>query len=189
MSENAGKPNSAEAYRLLCERDERAVELLDKLYGRLLRRIAGSILTSREDVEEVVNDTLHDLWRQKPPDSAESLKAYAATVCRRQAIDRLKTLNRKKRRADFYDAAGELEETFTLGFEDSVVDSMVVKEVIRSFVDGLSERDRTIFLKRFFLFQPPEKIAASMKLSRNLVYVSLSRMRDKLRKELERNMR
>ncbi len=193
MKNKSKQPNTAgmdaqSVYRLLCERDESALPLLDKLYGRLLRKIAGGVLRSKEDAEEVVNDALHDLWRGPPPDSAESLKAHAASICRRQAIDRLRTLERKKRRADFTDAASELEETFTEGFENSIVDSMVINQTLSRFIAGLGERDRTIFLKRFYLFQTPEKIAASLGVTRNLVYVNISRMKEKLRKELEENL-
>ena len=193
MAENAGKPNNSEeaaneAYRLMCERDEKAIELLEKLYAKLLKKIAGTVLRSKEDVEEVVNDALHDLWRGDPPEKPEELKAHAAAVCRRRAIDRLRTLERKKRRADFTDTAEELEEIFTDGFEDSAVDSMVIKDVLNSFVRSLDERDRTVFMKRFFLSQTPAKIELSMGISRDLVYVRISRMREKLKKELERNL-
>lgn len=182
------KVSPENALRLLRQRDERAVPMLERLYGRLILFIASRILRNREDAEEVKNDALFEIWAGAAPDCPDSLKAHAAAVGRRRAIDLLRKRQSSKRSAPSLETVDELA-ALTDGFEDSAVDSIVIREVVAGFVGSLAPRDKSIFLKRYYLFQSPRQIASSLNISKNLVYVSLSRMRAKLKTELERNLK
>ncbi|MBQ9544666.1 MAG: sigma-70 family RNA polymerase sigma factor [Clostridia bacterium] len=176
------------ALRLLRQRDERAVKMLEALYGKLIFSVAMRILSDRRDADEVKNDALFQLWTGEAPDGPGLLKARAAAIGRRRAIDILRKRESEKRCAFSLGTVDELAELMD-GFEDRTVDSMVIRGTVSGFVKSLGERDRNIFLKRYYLFQKPEKIASSLGVSKNLVYVSLSRMRTKLKALLERELK
>lgn len=53
---------------LLFSNDERGLDEVRKKYGSLIGRICGSVLRSREDAEECVNDTLMAVWNAIPPE-------------------------------------------------------------------------------------------------------------------------
>ena len=52
---------------LFWQRDQSAIEETDNKYGETCRYIARSILTSREDAEECVDDTYMAVWDSIPP--------------------------------------------------------------------------------------------------------------------------
>ncbi len=182
------KPDPDRALELLCRRDESAVAMLEALYGKQIKSLARRILGSAEDAEEVANDTLHELWLSAPPESPENLKAFVLSVCRKTAVDRLRFREAKKRASKAQQPLDELDEAAE-SFEDQAVDSMVINEVVERFLAELSERDRRIFMKRYYLFQPVRHIASSLGLSTPLVKSSLLRMRNKLAQELERELK
>ncbi len=186
-SKEAADPSAV--VELFLARDESALNELDRLYGKLIYKTAFGILHSAEDAREIANDTLHEVWRRIPPDRPESLAGFTLSICRRMALNRLESLRAAKRgsgRANVaLDALGELADV-SAGFEEELVDSMVIREALNGFVRSLGERDKAIFLERYFLCYGVEKIASRLGITKNLVYVSLSRMRSKLREELER---
>ena len=47
---------------LYWQRDESAISESDRKYGRMLNVLSFSLLSSREDAEECVNDTYIDAW-------------------------------------------------------------------------------------------------------------------------------
>ena len=47
-------------------RDEKAIQLTDKKYGKFLYRIAYNILHDRLDCEECQNDTYNAIWHSIP---------------------------------------------------------------------------------------------------------------------------
>ncbi|MBQ9543793.1 MAG: sigma-70 family RNA polymerase sigma factor, partial [Clostridia bacterium] len=143
---------------------------------------------SDADAEETKNDALFEIWKRIPPDQPENLRAYVASVCRSKALDRIRYAEAKKRDRNVTETLGELAEP-TEGFENEAVDSMAIKEIVNAFLGELSARDRQIFMKRYYLFQPIPSIASSLGVSNELVKSSLFRMRNKLKKELERGLK
>ncbi len=185
---NGSAPGHGLVMSLIAARDEGALTLLEELYGKLIKKIAVGIVGSDEDAMEVKNDTLFEVWNSIPPAKPDNLRAYVAAVCRRKAVDTIKHREAKKRNGSAAESFWELEETVE-GFEERTVDSMVIRDILNGFLASLSERDRQIFMKRYWLFQPTGRIASSLGVSAELVKSSLFRMRNKLRKELERGLK
>ena len=52
---------------LFWERDQEAIRQTEARYGKRLLRLSCSILDSREDAEESVNDTYWKAWDTIPP--------------------------------------------------------------------------------------------------------------------------
>ena len=82
----------------LNNRDESALQDIQKLYGSICYQMAYRLLESHEDAEECVNDMLMSVWDSIPPHLPMSLQAYLLTLVRRSAIDKLKHENRKNQK-------------------------------------------------------------------------------------------
>lgn len=170
-------------------RDERALELLNRRWGAFIYKTAFNVLQSREDAQEIANDTLAEVWNSIPPDRPESFAGYLSAICRSNAIDRIRGDRAKKRFAPRREALNELDGLFTESFESALVDSMEIKRILNGFVRALDPLNRYVFLRRYFDAEKPSRIAAETGLSVNSVNTRLFRMREKLRAELERSMK
>lgn len=82
--------NDASIIELFFDRNEKALEELNKKYGNLLIHLTKNLLNQKEDIDECVNSVLLDIWNQIPPDKPENLCAYACKIARRKAINKLK---------------------------------------------------------------------------------------------------
>ena len=67
-------------------RSEEAVSQTAAKYGNYLRRIAGNILPSREDTEEVLNDVYLAAWNTIPPKRPGVLKYYLSRIARNLSL-------------------------------------------------------------------------------------------------------
>lgn len=66
--------------RLLLARDEQAVVLAERRYGRLCRSVAYRILGDMQDADECVNDAMMKLWQSVPPAQPRSMTAYLSGI-------------------------------------------------------------------------------------------------------------
>lgn len=174
-----------EIISMLIARRESALDEIIRRYGRMLKSFAGRILPTAQDAEECVNDALLDLWNTIPPQRPASLASYSAMLTRRRAVDRIRRLNAKKRGGGVYLVAlDELEECIpkSAAFDE---DTEPLREAINSFLAGLPAGDRLLFMGRYFALESIESLAESNGVTKNTVNIRLSRMRKKLRKELE----
>ena len=83
----AGALDERRLLRRVCEGDARAFEVLYRLYHPRLSRFAGNLVRKPEAVEEVVNDTLLDVWRK--PDSYNGgckLSTWIFAIAYRKAL-------------------------------------------------------------------------------------------------------
>ncbi len=166
-------------------RDEQALSETEQKYGRLLYSLSYSVLASREDAEECVNDTYLDAWNAMPTARPNYLGAFLSKITRRISIDRFRTLHREKR-----GGLGLVTEELTECIPDrkSVTEEYEngrLAEALNRFVASLPTERRVMFIRRYFYSQPIATIARDMRMSESNVKVSLHRVRDNLRKLLE----
>lgn len=187
MTKTYSPPSDAErilhALRL---RDESALREVTQSYGRMLHGIALRITGNESDAEECVNDALLDLWNTVPPHTPDSMAAYVSSLVRRRAIDRVRYRAAKQRAGDAY--AGSLEELSECLSDPTACDpceTMVIRDCLQAFVDGLSEEDRRMFLLRYYRFETQESIADLCGVSTAAVAMRLLRLRKRLKKALE----
>jgi len=166
------------------ERDVSALEMVQNSYGRLIKSVAFNVYRSDTVAEECLNDTLLVLWNTIPPKKPESVSAYALTVARRKAIDRIKADTAKKRRppeiAEYSEMLDEL--GFVEDIADGIVEKMELGRVLSEFLRGQNKKNRELFMRRYFDVETISSISASMHMSENAVKMRLSRMRDALGK-------
>ena len=68
---------------------------------------------------------------------------------------------------------------------DNVVDSMVLKEMLNSFLGTLKAESRIIFVQKYWYFRSVDDIARDLSVSKSKVKVSLMRTRARLAEYLE----
>lgn len=172
---------------LYFERNETAISESDRKYGSILRSLSFSYLSSREDAEECVNDTYLDAWNTIPPQRPTYLGAYLSKITRRISIDRFRHDHRSKR-----GGFGNLTEELSDCIPDSTpspseeLENQRIGNTVNAFLATLSTEKRVMFVQRYFFAKSISDIAAALGLSQSNVKVTLHRMREGLRKELER---
>lgn len=174
--------------KLYYNRDQQAVAETSYKYGRLLARIAHSILNSSQDADECVNDTYLRLWDAIPPNNPDDLCSFAARIVRNLAINMLSKRNTLKRGQGKLDAVlDELSECIPSG--NSIEESIDEKEltgIINRFLEGLPKKTRIIFVRKYWWLDSVRNIADDFNMSENSVRAMLFRTKVKLKKLLER---
>ena len=173
---------------LFFARSEEALSARRAQYGAYLRVLAGRILTNREDAEEAENDAYLDAWNTIPPKHPESLKGYLAMLCRRRALDMVDRRDSKKRGGGEQGLIFEEIAESLPGGEDGRewAGRISLREALEAFVTGLPERERNIFLQRYWYCLSIREIAEKHGLTENHVKVLLHRLRRKLKQQLEK---
>ena len=173
---------------LYWQRDEEAIEQTKAQYGSYCYSIAENILHSHEDSEECVSDTYLRAWNAMPPQWPEKLKLFLGRITRNLAIDRYKHNRAAKRNSGETELIlDELSECISSGENvESTMETKEIAAIISAFLRTLPQRDRTVFVRRYFFAESAEVIGKRFTLSPGNVGVILSRVRTKLRKHLEK---
>lgn len=172
-----------EIFGLYMRRDENAIAETERKYGALLHSIAFNVTGSREDAEEAVGDALLACWKGIPPEPA-SLAAFVGCIVRRKAVD----LRRKKKESFIgLEPAEELIRSIPAG--NNVEDEVAAKELaalIDGWLDTLSVRDRTLFVRRYWECCPITELSADTGEPIKRLYRRLAALRKKLKTYLEK---
>ena len=165
---------------LYWERDERAIRETQKKFERYCHRIAYNILSSDEDAEECVNDAYLAAWNSMPENRPTYLGGYMAKIIRNISLGRYDRNHAAKRhgvQVVFEELEGCLSdwETPEVQYEQGCL-----REVLNSFLEGLDEQKRVIFLRRYFYTDSIAQIAERMQMSEGKVKSILFRLRGQL---------
>ncbi len=174
---------------LYWQRQENAIQETDKKYGQFLFRIAYNVLHDRQDCEECQNDTYLGAWNAIPPTRPAVLGAFLVQIMRRIAINRYREKTSKKRiPSELTVAFEDAQDTLRTGEEDGAAyEAAEVGKIINDYVKSLSDRQRYIFIDRFYLAESVETIAADLKISPATVYREIDKIKQGLKSHLERN--
>ncbi len=168
---------------LYFERSEQAIDATAEKYGSYCHAIARNLLGSDADAEECVNDTWLSVWNSIPPNRPSELRTYLGKLVRRVSVDRIRYRTAEKR------GGGEIplildELSEVLPAEERESDDLT-KEALHRFLTKLGERDRRVFLLRYFYGKPIREIANHFGFSESRVKSILYRARERLRRVLE----
>ena len=169
---------------LFWERSETAIEETQRKYGRYCYHIAYNILFSNEDSEECVNDTYLRAWNAMPPHRPERLSAFLGKIVRNLALDRYDKKMATKRSAGVELALDELEECVADTDEVWNEDEQRLRTAINGFLAALPQRDRMIFIRRYWYVSPISQIATEFGAEEGNIKVILHRVRKKFREHL-----
>lgn len=166
-------------------RSEKAISETDKKYGRYCRCIASNILHSDTEAEECVDDAYMNTWSAIPPERPNSLRAFVGRITRNLALNRYEHKRAQKRYAGIEAALDEIEELISAP-EESIVDTMALRDSINEFLGRTTRKSRIIFVKRYWYLASIKEIADEIGASESSVKVSLHRTRCELKEFLEK---
>ena len=170
--------------RLFWQRDEAAIKESQIKYGAYCTAVARNILHSVQDTEECVNDTWMRAWDTIPPEKPNRLAVFLGRITRNLAIDRF-----RKGKAQKYGngqtalCLDELSEC--IGEESPVEDRLALKELLDTFLRSLPEKNREIFLLRYWYMMSVSEVAERYAMSEGAVKMLLQRVRSRLKTYLE----
>ncbi len=165
---------------LYWERSQSAIIESDKKYGRLLLKISYSLLDSRPDSEECVNDTYLAAWNRMPTERPVFLGAFLSKIVRNISIDRFRKRTAAKR-GRVSESLDELEECISDGFSvENEIENSELRDILNRFVSGLDQDSRVIFVKRYFFGESIAEIAKETGFSQGKIKTSLFRRRTEL---------
>lgn len=173
---------------LFWERNEEAIYLCSRTYRAYCYSISFSILHDKEDTEECLNDTWLQAWNAIPPTIPKVLRLFLARICRNLAFDRYRYRKAEKRKADEMSLVlEELDSVIPSNLStESEVQEQEISRIVNAFLGTLNRRDRGIFIRRYFYVEETKDIANFYEIREENCLVILSRVRQKLRKYLEK---
>ena len=167
--------------RALQARQDGAMEQFQRLYTPLLRYIIAPILTDERDREECLSDVLLRVWDAIgtfDPGKA-ALTTWLTHLTRNAALNRRRANERRRE-------SGSLDETMP-DAADGPEQSLLRAETAQALwaaVERLGRRDRELFLRKYYYYQPTAQIAAELGLTVRAVEGKLYRIRKHLQSEL-----
>lgn len=168
--------------KLFFARSEQAIRELDRKYGKTCYNLSYRIVNSNEDAEECINDAYLALWNTIPPAEPKPLLAYTCKIVRNIS---LKSYYRKAavKRSGCYTVAIEelgdcLSESDTAETE---LEARELAKMIEHFLEALTEKDRVIFVRRYWFADSCQEIGKRVGISENNVTVRLTRIRRKMK--------
>lgn len=180
-------PNDETIVDMYWQRNEEAIQVTDKKYGKFLFTIANNIVHDRLDSEECVNDTYLGVWNKIPPAKPNVFKMFIAKITRNISIDRFRSKNAQKHvPSEMMTSLEELDGC--LACDLTVEEEYEVRElsrVLNSYLRTLNGRNEFIFVCRYYFSDTIATIAAMLRISEATVYNALAKMRAELRKCLE----
>lgn len=171
---------------LFFSRQEAAITAVRDTYGGYCARIAGNILDSQEDVDEILSDTWLKVWDSIPPRRPDNLKLYIGRIARNLSFDRFRSKSREKRGGgEMTLALHELSECIPAPEQPGdKLAAAELRQAVNALLETLPLRERKIFLLRYYYVETAEAIAKRLGIRPALVRTSLSRTRKKLKTHL-----
>ena len=160
--------------------NQEALQQMIQRYHRYLTTIIGNILGSggsREDIEELVQDTFYAVWN-RAGEIRGPLKPYLCTAARNRAKSHLRNNRPQFSGGDLVEVPDELS-----NLEESAIRADLAQRV-RAAIDRMRPRDREIFLRTYYYLQNSQEVAQEMGLSPNTVRSCLLRGRKVLQRTL-----
>ncbi len=175
-----------EIIALFFARDEGAVQAAQGKYGGYCAAIAQNILEDRGAAEECVNDTWLRCWQSIPPQRPDSLKSFAGRITRNLALSALRRETAQKRGGGQVSLALEELDQVVSGAEtpEGALDRAAFQAALNGFLAGLAERDRALFLRRYWYLDSVDALARRFAMRPTAVTTALHRLRKKLRGHL-----
>lgn len=157
---------------------ERVIELYTPYVSAIVLNIVSGIL-DRADAAAVVSDVFYTLWLNARKIQRGKLKGYLCSIARSKALNALRGTGREL----------PLDEdmiSISVSSPDEEAEKREEYEALRRALGNMPEPDKTIFIRRYYLYQKVADIARVMGINENTVQTKLRRGRESLRRELER---
>ena len=171
---------------LFFARDEGAVTAASEKYGVYCRAVALGMLGDERDAQECVNDALYRLWAAIPPARPRSLRAFLGRITRNLSISRYRQNRAQKRYAGMDALLSELDDCVPSPVTvEQTLDSMELTRQIEAWLGTLPERERRLFIRRYWYGDALGELAAQEGAKPAQLAQLMLRLRRSLREHLE----
>lgn len=167
---------------LYWQRKENAIRETEKKYRNYCYTIAHNILQTKEDCEEILNDTYMGCWHSIPPSRPNNLATFLGKITRNLSLKRWRYLHAQKRSGDEVSLAYE-ELDFCIPDDkdiDKTLEAKEISKIINNFLEQINDIERKIFVCRYWYFDSISDISNQFKFSESKITSMLYRSRKKL---------
>ncbi len=180
--------NDREIVALFWAKNENAIHATAAKYGSYCHTVAYNILYDHFEADECVNDTYLSAWNSIPPQKPNILSAFLGKITRNIALNRYKRNFAQKRGGGQVEIAlSELENCLPSDTTaEYLPDEKFIVSVINRFLYAHTKTKRNIFILRYWYLYSIREIADLYKISESKVKALLFRMRNELKKILEK---
>lgn len=150
----------------------------------MLFRLALRITLSREEAEDIVQDTLIKVWnRRESWDNIDNIEAFSLTICRNIALDRLRLHGNRNASLDETTAGSERPDTASTPYERTVEREKI--RIVRDLIDNLPEKQRSCMQLRDIEGKTYKEIAAILGVTEEQVKVNIFRARQTIKQQFQ----
>jgi len=172
--------------QLFQKRDEQAIAAAIEVYGDYCRAIASGILHNLADVEEALSDAWLQSWNAIPPQTPQHLRLYLGKLVRNRSLSIWRRNNAQCRGGGQVPLAlEELSECISgTDSPESQLTTQALAQCVNAFLRTVPIRQRQVFILRYFHLEDTRTIAGRCGMQEGAVRMTLSRLRQKLKKHL-----
>lgn len=161
------------------------IDIYSKYVYTVVRNVLGEVM-QKEDIEETVSDVFVSLWQKSDNiDLEKPLKPYLVAIARNKAIDKLRTYKGHISLEQMEENQQEMP-IYTYDMV-SKAENKEKMEIVKGVLKESKPVDRDIFILYYYYYEKTRVIAEKCQVSESKVKTTLSRLRDKMKIELERN--
>ena len=147
-----------------------------------LFRLALRITLSREEAEDIVQDTMIKVWDKRYEwGSIDSIEAYSLRICRNLSLDRLK--KRDNQNGSLEEEQPRQEPLSTP--QDRLVDQERLR-IVKEIVNSLPEKQRTCMQLRDFEGKQYKEIASILGITEEQVKTNIVRARQTVKQRFQK---
>lgn len=175
--------NEKKMIRLIQNHDTKAFEKLIDKYSRYISAVIYNVIgtnMTREDIEEVASDVFVSVWNSPQKLCDGKIKQLLSAIARNLALNKLREIQQTV----------SVDENEFLLFDDnfeSEIDRYEKAEIINDALNTLSDTERDIFIRFYYLGQTSSQISEKLNITVTNVTTTLSRGRRKMKKYLNKN--
>lgn len=180
--------NDEQIIALYFDRDEQAIQATADAYGNYCGKVAANILKNTEDVEEAVSDTWLRAWNTIPPQRPQYLRLFLGRITRNVSLTMWRAKTAQFRGSGEVSLAlEELAECVSDGTNpEELLQTRELGQCVSRFLRTQPQKNRIIFLRRYFYLESSKQLAARFGMSDANVRMILSRTRKGLREYLKK---
>lgn len=148
-----------------------------------LYRLALRITLSREEAEDIVQDTMIKVWNNRERwQEIDSIEAYCLTICRNLALDTLRKKDNQHQSLEEEDIHAE--HLSSQNMQETIIQRDHL-QLIRQLIDSLPEKQRSCMQLRDFEGKPYKEIATILDISEEQVKVNIFRARQTIKQRYQ----
>lgn len=149
----------------------------------MLYRMALRITLSREEAEDIVQDTLIKVWNRRDDwNEISSIEAYSLTICRNLALDKIRRAG--KHCDSLEEANNQSTDNAANPYERMIMQDKL--QLVRRLVNSLPEKQRSCIQLRDFEEKSYKEIAEILGISEEQVKVNIFRARQTIKNKFNK---